>query len=676
MVFAFDKAVQCIPDFDGSHIQLQNFINVVDIFEPSFPVNAGIDADGNLTAAGEAYFKAEKELLVAVRLKLKGKALEQAADLVQKTWPETKAKLIKAFQVSNSLECISRMITTLHQFPGESFTAYKERADKINVYVRQLRNDYADRQLRIFFIAGLIDKDLVNFAKVQKVNTYLELTELLENAVNYQDEINFIRNSMQININNSCFRNNVPNITNNNMNGCAHASNFGNFNNGHFNGFHNFENVNNRNHNAWNGYINLQQNGDNRLRDSSLNNFEFNGSSDNNSSVANIPSCSNGNFTNSFNNHLNNDCCYNITQNGNNNCHNSLNNNFNNMLVPSTFMRNSNDYVSNENETGRSTFDQQASSMNFHPNMECIQNNGHGIDVQGRSTAFFTTNPVNEKGEQIFIKNENNLSFDNKSEVIHKHIQINTDNDSEINKFNVGQSNLSLTNKMDIKQSKVSSIQKNKPCMLRSSSESNQKVSGTHLLCTIGKTMNILSKKLGCSQKHSSKSNNKGKSYFDYSNNAIELKPDLIVTSKNYERGKNQKDKSLSRIRHIDNFDHCNQIEECQNEIRKPSINSFAASCQKLNQINNFHLRNPFVKTRLKTGVAPRESMKELNKQFVISDLIHQYYKDRGKIFNNTIPRNENKCLKYNIDGRTNVDNFNLTKVFEKFRYFGLPCLT
>lgn len=53
---------------------LQNFINVVDIFESQFPANAGVDIDGNLTAAGTTYAKAERQLLVAVRMKLRGKA--------------------------------------------------------------------------------------------------------------------------------------------------------------------------------------------------------------------------------------------------------------------------------------------------------------------------------------------------------------------------------------------------------------------------------------------------------------------------------------------------------------------------------------------------------------------------------------------------------------------------
>lgn len=91
-------------------------------------------------------------------------------------------KFTEAFRVANSMEGISRMITTLRQTPGESFTAYKERADSINVYVRQFRNDYADRQLRIFFIDGLLDKNFADFAKPQKVAIYLELAKLLEDA--------------------------------------------------------------------------------------------------------------------------------------------------------------------------------------------------------------------------------------------------------------------------------------------------------------------------------------------------------------------------------------------------------------------------------------------------------------------------------------------------------------
>ena len=690
MAFAFDKAVMCIPEFDGSHEQLQNFINVVDIFVPSIQDEVGLDANGNLTAVGEAYLKAEKQLLVAVRMKLKGKALEQAPDLMQKTWLKTKNKIVEAFQVSNSMESISRMITTLRQAPDESFTNYKARADTINVYVRQLKNDYADRQLRIFFIAGLLDEDLVDLAKTQKVDNYLELAKLLEDAANYHDEVNYIRNSMQGNINYPCLNNNDI-VNNNNVHGSPNVSNYCNQNatnmgytlagnsfypnvsnnygnsypipgNNNFqnvancntngipmvgynampnlsyginNGFQQLGNIRNGINNAGYGFNNVQPISSNVLTNTSLNNqsnIGFNRSLDNYQNVDNIPYYSNETYS-SINN-LNNNSCYNNIQNENNNCQNTDNFHLNNMIMPNSVLSNNNEIARNANENLRQRYDQQNRSMNIQPIMNNNQSYEQGMNFQGNSTAFFTTNPVNEsqkKGyQQSHVKTENNISFNDSSDVINSYNQTSADNESVSNELNnVINTYVSPTQKHDVIQSEVSLNHQIIPYMLTSSSKTNQKVSSTHLFCTTGKIINNLPKQMECSKKRSSKS---------------KYKEEKLLQEKM--SSENERDKYLSRLKNVNCLNIRNRNHEVafQHEIRKPQKNSVTLPSQDLNpttngknNLNFINNINPVKTEFIKTGLKPLDSVQALSEKIKLNEGVEHSYKDRWKIPNKAL---------------------------------------
>lgn len=271
MAFAFVKAVTCIPDFDGSYEQLQTFLDVVDIFArqaiPAAPAAAA--AGDNNNDAAENVNANEIQLLAAVRMKLKGKALDKASEIMKPTWALTRASLQEQFQSVISMESISRMINNLKQEYAESFVDYKERADKIYSYVRLLgENEFADRQLRLNFISGIRLASMRQFATTLDSATYADLAKELKKKGDFMDEVtecwqkknkariafdsNFNPNSSRTNDQSSRNNSQRQNYSYNNNNNNNSRNNNNNSRRDNTNQNHSFSNTNSPNQNSSN----------------------------------------------------------------------------------------------------------------------------------------------------------------------------------------------------------------------------------------------------------------------------------------------------------------------------------------------------------------------------------------------------------------------------------------
>ncbi|XP_052567332.1 TBC1 domain family member 5 homolog A-like [Culex pipiens pallens] len=177
MVFDLKEAVICIPKFDGSHNHLQNFIAFIDLF-----------AQGNENNVNLHW---EHQLLVVVRMKFHGKALDKADNIIKETWNETKLALRNAFEEKLSIEQIIMEVYSLKQLYHESFEDYKERADKIHASIKKLGNNvYANRQFKSNFISGLRDYNVVKLAANIQADDYEDLVAELVKKCRYIEAIN------------------------------------------------------------------------------------------------------------------------------------------------------------------------------------------------------------------------------------------------------------------------------------------------------------------------------------------------------------------------------------------------------------------------------------------------------------------------------------------------------
>lgn len=181
--FPMKKAIQCIPEYDGSVDRLQPFLVQISYFAKGIP-------DG----------EDESPLLNIVLMKLKGKAASRINRIKAETWEEMEENLTDEFSKKISMEEILSQVESLEQGSRESFTDYADRALRINESISEMENcrnlkhktdeddedeeeplSYAERSLKIHFLGGLRNKNLKNVAKMMKKKaTFKELVKFLE----------------------------------------------------------------------------------------------------------------------------------------------------------------------------------------------------------------------------------------------------------------------------------------------------------------------------------------------------------------------------------------------------------------------------------------------------------------------------------------------------------------
>ena len=169
--FPLERAMLCIPEYNGNANDLDGFLYQVEFFAKQIP-------------AGES----EEDLIRTVMFKLKGSAAGFFHRILDESWVKVKTNLIKLFGEKMSLEAIFQQVETLQQGGNEAFSAFKERVLKlkeniINADKNNTEDSYAIRNLKIHFLAGLRNSELQTLARMNKHLDFDELLDYLEDEV-------------------------------------------------------------------------------------------------------------------------------------------------------------------------------------------------------------------------------------------------------------------------------------------------------------------------------------------------------------------------------------------------------------------------------------------------------------------------------------------------------------
>lgn len=186
MVFNYEKAVKYIPDFRGDKEEVEGFIYQIEHIAKDIPKPASSTPDPDDPAV-----IAEQELIHIVLSKLKGPALQHFKRIRAASWNQVRTNLRKEFGEDFKLEKLFRQIEMLAQEPKETFASYKNRVLIIKQGIDEFENgkyqipiendSYAQRNLKLHFIAGLNNQSLKNQARNKK-------TLDLEQLIKYLDE--------------------------------------------------------------------------------------------------------------------------------------------------------------------------------------------------------------------------------------------------------------------------------------------------------------------------------------------------------------------------------------------------------------------------------------------------------------------------------------------------------
>ncbi|XP_062715963.1 uncharacterized protein LOC134291783 [Aedes albopictus] len=177
--FPINFAIQCIPEFHGSACELDAFI---------YQINCFLKPIKRITDARERK-NAETVLIQIALSKLKGPAALKFKNILANTWDKVKDNLQKEFGISLQLEELFNKIETLEQGKCESFKNYKDRVLQLKRNIDEFEKDYikdptiesyAQRHLRIHFLAGLEDINLKIFAKTKKEDSLEDLVDYLQ----------------------------------------------------------------------------------------------------------------------------------------------------------------------------------------------------------------------------------------------------------------------------------------------------------------------------------------------------------------------------------------------------------------------------------------------------------------------------------------------------------------
>lgn len=163
--FDVEKVIRCIPDFHGNADDVQNFIDIADIFHSKI-------------GKGEETFV--KQFLAVIRLKLKDDARERAVDIMADSWKEVQENLNSIYQCKTTWSEILHMSKKLVENKNESLEDYRRKADKINRLIKlKGGNEAADEVLKENFIGGLQSTSLLQFAGRVEDCSYEELIETI-----------------------------------------------------------------------------------------------------------------------------------------------------------------------------------------------------------------------------------------------------------------------------------------------------------------------------------------------------------------------------------------------------------------------------------------------------------------------------------------------------------------
>lgn len=254
--FPMHTVIQCIPEFTGLPEELDAFLEQIDYFirklqpQPA-EVNAAA-AEQNAAAAAQLAAAAavreqnqvpehETAIINIVLMKLKGNAAKISRRIRAPTWELTKANLINEFSEKITMEEVMTKIETLEQGPRETYDKYKDRALVIKTYIDALPNNdqggavYAERTLKIHFLAGLQNSHLKQIGTASRKKPFVELVNYLkeecdgcEQVVNIEKRLKSVHVGDQRRYNNDNrnqwtnsnynYRNNNPPRPNNNNN--------------------------------------------------------------------------------------------------------------------------------------------------------------------------------------------------------------------------------------------------------------------------------------------------------------------------------------------------------------------------------------------------------------------------------------------------------------------------
>lgn len=163
--FDFEKALQYIPEFTGNFDDVENFINIADIFHARI---------------GARNADQLNQFLAVIRLKLKEDAKERAIDIMADTWQEVQNNLNTLYQEKNTWPEILNSCNKLVQTRQESLEEYRRRADKLNRQIKQKGgNDAAEEILKENFIGGLQSTTLMQFAATIEECSYEDLANTI-----------------------------------------------------------------------------------------------------------------------------------------------------------------------------------------------------------------------------------------------------------------------------------------------------------------------------------------------------------------------------------------------------------------------------------------------------------------------------------------------------------------
>lgn len=195
-VFPTEKAIQVIPEFRGAAAELDAFIYQIKHFAEI------IEKLGENDAAKEA----ETELIHVVLSKLKGPAAIKFKNILADTWEDVRDNLRKEFGSSFKLEELFQKIETLEQGQQETFQSYKDRVLQFKKHIEEYEKEnfkdqtfesYAQRSLRIHFLAGLKNRSLKNLAKTKKDESLEDLIDYLEEECIDVEQIEQIERRLQ-----------------------------------------------------------------------------------------------------------------------------------------------------------------------------------------------------------------------------------------------------------------------------------------------------------------------------------------------------------------------------------------------------------------------------------------------------------------------------------------------